>query len=118
MLVLRASFLGSSPVGAPATGLGRACCTGASQAAWPLRPLAGPWPGRGRGRRSPVASALGVLLGGPFLRLLEVLPRPLAFGEGLVLYWLLLLGGQCVQLLEALFVVRSWCSPGALDSSS
>ena len=84
---------------------GHARCAGASQAAWPFRPLAGPWPGRGRGRRSPVAFALGVLLGGLFLRLLEVLPHPLAFGEGLVLYWLLLLGGQRVQLLEALFVV-------------
>ena len=99
------SHFGSSPVGAPATGLGHARCAGANQAAWPLRPLAGPWPGRGRGRRSPEAVALGVLLGGLFLRVLEALPHPLAFGEGLVLYWLLRLGGQCVQLLEALVVV-------------
>ena len=52
-----------------------------------------------------MAFALGVLLGGLVLHLLEAQPHPLASVVGLVLYWLLLLGGQCVQLLEALFVV-------------
>ena len=65
-----------------------------------------------------MAFALGVLLGGLVLHLLEAQPHPLASVVGLVPYWLLLPGGQCVQLLEALVVVCSWCSPGALDSFS